>query len=450
MRFAQNCCILIHRCERRLLGEGKMGSTSSMSRENKKKQLKRRIVPSGGSYEEDGRKAVHNARLRAVRKRLLIVLILVILSVITALALYQYDRYHSFTEYQVIWEKSLLSEAQESAVKGEGSFCEYRDFEDGVLKYTKDGASYIDSQGRVVWVLSYEMKSPVVSVNGDYAAIGDQQGNRIYICDKTGCIGQAATLLPILQVSVSAHGVVAALQEDAKASYIYYYERDGRAMEIWIKSLLSGDGYPVAMSLSPGGTQLLTSYMYLDQGMIKCKIVFYNFSLGKNDPNRVVGIFFPADLADAMAGSVHFLDDSHAVIFTDKGLQFFSTRVETSPESVKQVLIEENIRSISSTQEYVGVVTDNMEGENPYSLKIYKNDGTPVFNKTFNFQYTGFDIDGDLVLLYNESACVAYNMTGTEKFNGTFDFTVSKVSAGRYPGTLLVTGPQMIKEIKLR
>ena len=58
--------------------------------------------------------------------------------------------------------------------------------------------------------------------------------------------------------------------------------------------------------------------------------------------------------------------------------------------------------------------------------------------------------DGDLVLLYNESACVAYNMTGTEKFNGTFDFTVSKVSAGRYPGTLLVTGPQMIKEIKLR
>ena len=33
-------------------------------------------------------------------------------------------------------------------------------------------------------------------------------------------------------------------------------------------------------------------------------------------------------------------------------------------------------------------------------------------------------------------------MTGTEKYNGTFDFTVSKVSAGRFPGTLLVMGPQ--------
>ncbi len=349
-----------------------MGSTSSMSRENKKKQLKRQIVPSGHPYEEDSREVLHNAHRRVVRKRLLIILILIILAGAAALALYQYDRYHSFADYQVIWERSLLGEAQEAAAQGEGSFCEYRDFGEGVLKYTKDGASYLDAQGRVVWVQSYEMKAPVISINGDYAAIGDQQGNNIYICDKTGCIGQATTLLPILQVSVSAHGVVTALQEDAKASWIYYYERDGRAMELWVKSLLSGDGYPVAISLSPSGTQLLTSYMYLDQGMIKCKIVFYNFSLGKNDPNRVVGIFFPADLGDAMAGSVRFLDDSKAVIFTDKGLQFFSTRVETSPELVKQVPVEEDIRSISSTQEYVGIVTDNVEGEDPYRLKISK------------------------------------------------------------------------------
>ena len=46
---------------------------------------------------------------------------------------------------------------------------------------------------------SYEMRSPVVSVNGDFVAIGDQQGNSIYICDKNGTQGQATTLLPILR-----------------------------------------------------------------------------------------------------------------------------------------------------------------------------------------------------------------------------------------------------------
>ena len=64
---------------------------------------------------------------------------------------------------------------------------------------------------------------------------------------------------------------------------------------------------------------------------------------------------------------------------------------------------------------------------------------------TFSFQYTGFDIDGDLVLLYNDEACCVYNMAGTQKFSGAFDFPISKVSAGRFPATLLVMGPQTIK-----
>ena len=165
------------------------------------------------------------------------------------------------------------------------------------------------------------------------------------------------------------------------------------------------------------------------------KIVFYNFGLGKNDPKRVVGVFLPEDLSDAMAGRVRFMDESHAVIFTDKGLQFFSTRVETSPESVNQILLDENVRSISYTDKYAGVITDNGEGADPYCLRVYRPDGSQVFETTFSYQYTGFDIDGDLVTLYNDNSCCVYNMAGTEKFSGSFDFTVTKVLSGRFPGT---------------
>ena len=56
------------------------------------------------------------------------------------------------------------------------------------------------------------------------------------------------------------------------------------------------------------------------------------------------------------------MDESHAVAFTDKGLQFFSTRVETSPESTSQILLDENIRSISYNDQYAGVITDNGSG----------------------------------------------------------------------------------------
>ena len=427
-----------------------MDNSSLMNRENKKRQLRRQIVPPRYQTEEESEQAIRNAHKKTVRKRLAVLAVVAVLLGGAAFGIYYYDRYHSFYDYQVVWEKSLAEENQEAAVKGEGSFCEYVDFGDGVIKYTKDGASYIDGRGKTIWIQSYEMKSPFVSVNGEFAAIGDKQGNSIYICDKNGIQGQATTSLPVLELSVSAKGVTAAVEEDSKASYIYLYKKDGNPLDIYVKSLLSGDGYPVDVSLSPGGTQWITSFMYLEDGMIKNKVVFYNFGLGKNDPKRVVGVFMPQDLSDAMAGRVRFMDDSHAVIFTDKGLQFFSTRIETSPESTAQILLDENIRSISYTDQYAAVVTDNSEGSEPYRLHVYRADGSQVFETAFSFQYSGFDIDEDLVLLYNDNSCLVYNMAGTEKFKGSFDFPVSKVSAGNMPGTLLVMGPQKMQEIRLR
>ena len=85
-----------------------------------------------------------------------------------------------------------------------------------------------------------------------------------------------------------------------------------------------------------------------------------------------------------------------------------------------------------------------------HPLALGRLDGAPVLDQTFNFQYSGVNIDGDLILLYNDSGCQVFNLNGVQKFTGSFDFTVSKVSAGRFPGTLLVTGPQMMKEIRLQ
>ena len=143
-----------------------------------------------------------------MRKRLIILLVLLLMAGGAGLIFWQYDRYHQFSSYQVSWERSLADESQEGALSSEGSFCGYVDFADGVLKYTKDGASYIDNQGDTIWVQSYEMNTPIVSVNGEYAVVADRQGTSMYICNTDGCQGQAAALLPILQVSVSAHGVV--------------------------------------------------------------------------------------------------------------------------------------------------------------------------------------------------------------------------------------------------
>lgn len=66
----------------------------------------------------------------------------------------------------------------------------YAYFGENMIRYTKDGASYIDGAGKTVWTQSFEMKTPVINVNGDYAVIADQQGNQLYICSTAGCTGR--------------------------------------------------------------------------------------------------------------------------------------------------------------------------------------------------------------------------------------------------------------------
>ena len=135
-----------------------MDNTSSTSRENKKKQLRRQIVssnfssaPSGrGDYEEeeDSREIVYNAHRKVIRRRVRLGCILLALAAIAALCLFRYNVYHEYTDYSVLWEKDFSADNAEGVGKGEGNFNGYVDFADGMLKYTKDCLLYTSPSPR--------------------------------------------------------------------------------------------------------------------------------------------------------------------------------------------------------------------------------------------------------------------------------------------------------------
>lgn len=418
-----------------------MSEWNSMNREIKKNQLRRQIVQTSVSNDESSEEIIKKARTKVRKKRLRIFLVVFGLLAAGGIGAFQYFSLYHYTNYGIVWSKEL----------NEGSYEGYLDFGSNVLKYSRDGASYLDAQGKEVWIQSYEMKSPRAVVSGDYAAIADLQGNSIYIFDKAGKTGFATTVLPIVKATVSSHGVVAAILEDSAANYIYFFKQDGSALDVKIKALLGGDsGYPVDISLSPDGTQLMGAYAYLKNGTLNGRVAFHNFAeIGKSVPDRLVGGFDePYDAA--LVAQVHFLDDTYSCAFADNSVSFYSTRNALSPELVKQIPIKEEIKSVFYSKKYVGLIVDNPEGENPYRLEVYRPDGKQVFSKVFQYQYTNADIDGEHVFLYNEDSCRVYNMSGRLKFSGTFDFPVTKIRNGRFPNTLIVTGPQNMKEIRLQ
>ena len=404
---------------------------ADIERENRKQELRRRVVDTKDLIRQEAEQSQEEEKKRRRRRRRLLVFLALalVLGALVAGAVYMMKR--PYTGFSQNWRNSFTTENSVSA----SDYEDYEIFGDGFLKVTRDGATYIDSTGKTIWNQSYEMNSPYVSISGDYCAIADQGKTAIYIMNKTGTTGQAETNLPITKISVAGTGVTYALLEDSKASYITVFSKEGAALDISIKSVLDGDGYPVDIAVSPDGTELIASFAYLENGTLQNKVIFYNLSeIGQNaGSNRVVG-GFTDDFSGHLAGRVHFSDDTHAQAFYDGGIAFFSTKVLTSPELSQKVEIEQTIQAITYADDYIGVITDNSDSEtsaDPYTLTVYRLNGQTVFSTPFQLNYTNFDIDQDRVLVYNNTTLQLYDMSGTLKYSGNIDTSISRARVAR-------------------
>ena len=424
-------------------------NNDSFEREIAKEKLKRGLIDAASSgedtYEDDlsgfsDLEEFKEEQKRRRRRNLKAGLVAAVIILLAVLAVRYFLKNHTFEEYSVEWEKVTPS--------SEGSLAGYERFGKNLLKYTRDGASCIDQRGNVLWSLSFQLKAPICSVNGDYAAIADQQGNNIYICNQTGLRGEAVTVLPILRVSVSEHGVCAALVEDSAASYVTFFKEDGSDLDWGIKTAMSGNGYLMDVSLSPDGTQVMLSDLYIKEGLLKNRVVFYNFSeYGKSYPDRLVGGF--DEFGDSLCPRVKFLDNHHAVAFSAGKIGFFNLENVTSP-TMNTVEVPAEIRGVAASPQYVALVTDNPEGETAQKLWIYRRDGSLSGTCEFDAEWQKIEIDAEKIMLYTVNSCFICNPAGKVRYDGGFDFSFAKLLSGGGYNTITAVSGDTMREIHFK
>lgn len=317
-------------------------------------------------------------------------------------------------------------------------------FGKGVIWYSADGLSYY-SGGKEVWNKAINMTAPVIDTCGDYIVMAERKSNDIYIFDIDGNQNQVTATYPVINVEVSKQGVVAATLDDGEANYIEIVGKDGTKIASG-RTVLSGDGYPVDISIADDGTRLVASYLAVSNGTTQSKVVFYNFSsVGENEVDRIVGGF--NHYKSTFVPDVEFINNSTAIAFGDNMFTIYS--MKQKPKITYEETFEKKVKTVFYSSRYVGIVLENEDADYPYILKVYNTKGEVEYRKKIDFKYKDICFAGENVVMYDDMQCRMYSFSGTERFNYAFDKNLISIVPLKSDKYVLVRD-NSIEEIQLK
>lgn len=321
----------------------------------------------------------------------------------------------------------------------------YVGFNGNVLRYSRDGASAFNMSNDMLWNQTYEMQNPMADVCGDFIALGDYRGTKIYVLNSEGLQGEIDTTIPIQRFCVSGTGNVAVVLEDEEVTWVRLYNKKGENVAS-DRTTMSKSGYPIAMDISNDGILLNISYIYVGNGKISSSVAFYNFgSVGQNEIDNLVSGY---NYDDETITYMQFMNDNTSFAVGGDHFEIYSG--SQKPENTFEQILENEVESVFYSDSYVGLVYKDISKENPYHMDVYNTSGTIVFSEDFNLDYTDILFNKDFIIIYNANECLIYNMRGLIKYNGLFKNSIIKMVPTKNKTKYLFVSGTKTDEIQLK
>lgn len=297
----------------------------------------------------------------------------------------------------------------------------YVQFAKGVLKYSRDGISYLDQKGEEQWNQSYQIQNPFIDVGEVSGAVADKGGNDILVFQEEGVKGEIHTTMPIEKISVSKQGIVSAILKNDSSAKIMCYDTAGNIL-VEHKTSLSGTGYPLDVALSDDGELMQVLYLYTQDGKITSKVVYYNFGeTGEDETDHQVS---SKEYENTIMADGFFLSQSVSVAVGDDCLVIY--RGSEKPEESIKITLEKEVKSLFHNDKYIGLILQN-EGKEGYELRLYSAGGKVVMSEDFTGDYNNVKICGRQVIMYDGKKCSIYMRSGIQKFDGELSNNILEI-----------------------
>lgn len=289
---------------------------------------------------------------------------------------------------------------------------DYVVFGDGIIRYTRDGVTFLNRKNEEQWIQPSQFKNPTIDLQKDAFAIGDIGGNNIQVFTIEGLKGEIETALPIERFSVSNQGIVSVILRNEGAPQIVTYDAVGNVL-VENQVSLSNSGYPTALEMSPDGNVLMVSYLSTTGSVLKSKVVCYNFGdAGENQAEHQVGT---EEYEDSIIPEIYFMNDSVSVVVGDHSFVIYEGG--KTPVKKREIQIGQEIRNSFHTDKYIGFVLLNEE-KSGYEVRLYNKSGKQIMNRAFSGEYSNVQMIEDEIIMYEGSACCIITKTGVPRFKG--------------------------------
>ena len=339
----------------------------------------------------------------------------------------------TFNDYEIL-SKSMRQDSDTS---------EYLAYNGHILKLSRDGAEAFEGSGKAIWNITYEMQSPQAATCEDFVAIADKQGTEIYVASAANDMGKISTKLPILDLSVSKQGVVAAVLDDNGTSWIRLYDKTGDELAS-IKCSMDESGYPMDISLSPSGYLLGVAYTRVEGDKMRSSVAFYNFGdVGANESDHYMSGY---DFPETLIPRIKFLNDSTAfAIGTDKMIIFSGSQ---KPEKNYEYSFDTRIKGVFYSDERIVLVKESVI-DGGYLASVFNLSGEELLSIPFDLNYIDIQVGKDRIVIYSDTHMIIYDMRGTVKYDGPLDDSTLLVSTTDSARRYILVNRESVKLIQL-
>ena len=323
---------------------------------------------------------------------------------------------------------------------------QYQMFGENLLEYSSDGISCIAENHDIIWNQSFEMTTPKIQICGDYLAVYDTGGTKIFILTQSGLIKSLEMTSPIQTVCIANQGTIAVLMKENQESRVKLFDKKGNELA---NGMFYGDkgGFPIDIALSHDGTKLAVDMVDVTKGQVNTTISFYNFgSVGQSEIDNNVGTYTFKGL---LVPKIAYVSNSRMIgMGTGKFLVFDGKQ---KPEVSKEFKMEEEILSFFHNDNYIGVVYDNLEVENSWHIKVMDMRGKIVMENDTTIPYDSIEfLSNNEICVRNTTQCEIFTIHSIKKFTYEFDKELYKVFATGGVQDYTFIFKDTIEEVKLK